>query len=185
MNKPRLKKCRVCGAQFRPFNSLAKACGITCALTLGREATAKKAKAEVKKEKDIFKLNDKSYQREKAQKAFNEFIRLRDANSGCISCSKPKGWNGQWHASHWKSRGARPDLAFNEDNVHKACSICNKWLSGNVGEYRKALIEKIGAERVHALENDQFSIRYSANEYYQMAKKYREESKKLRSFQNS
>ena len=181
MNKIKLKKCKACGEQFKPFNSLAKACGIQCALVLGREATAKKAKADAKKAKIEFRAADKSFQRNKAQKIFNEFIRLRDSNLGCVSCDKPKDWQGQWHASHWKSRGARPDLAFNEDNVHKSCSVCNKWLSGNVNEYRKSLVERIGQDRVEKLEKNINEVKRFADDYAKLSAIYQAKIKELKS----
>jgi hypothetical protein len=81
------------------------------------------------------------------QAVFNKYVRLRDSHLGCISCDKPKDWQGQWHASHYYSRGHSSALRFNLWNVHKSCSVCNSHLSGNIGEYTPAIIEKIGQER--------------------------------------
>ena len=36
--------------------------------------------------------------------------------------------------------------------MHKSCAQCNTFLSGNIAEFTKALIQKIGQERVDALE---------------------------------
>lgn len=174
------KKCAVCKEKFTPMSSLSRVCGMPCALDFAEKKTAKDKKKSNVEQKKKFLANDAPFQKAKAQKTFNEFIRLRDAELGCISCDKPKDWHGQWHASHWKSRGARPDLAFNEDNVHKACSVCNNWLSGNVGEFRKSLILKIGIERVGALEVDSGSKKYSAQDYSEISKIYTAKIKEIK-----
>lgn len=88
------------------------------------------------------------------QAVFNQYVRLRDIDQGCISCDKPKGWAGQWHASHYYSRGHSSSLRFNLLNCHKSCSVCNSHLSGNIGNYTPALIEKIGQSNFdYLLEN--------------------------------
>lgn len=173
MNKPRLKKCKACGEQFRPFNSLAKACGITCALTLGREATAKKAKAE-------YKAKDTTHLKALAQKVFNSYIRLRDEGEGCISCDKSKDWQGQWHAGHYLTVGARPQLRFNELQVWRQCSQCNLYLSGNLAQYRLKLIGRIGLEAVESLESDTSSAKFRAEDYSRIIADYRLKIKQLK-----
>ncbi|STS93497.1 protein NinG [Klebsiella grimontii] len=57
-------------------------------------------------------------------------------------------------AGHYRSRGKASHLRYNEDNIHKQCHHCNVQLSGNQQQYRISLVEKIGAERVEALENN-------------------------------
>lgn len=173
MNKPRMKKCKVCGEQFRPFNSMAKACGIQCALVLGRETTAKKAKAE-------FKAKDTAHLKALAQKVFNSFIRLRDEGEGCISCDKSKDWQGQWHAGHYMTTGARPQLRFNERNVSRQCSQCNLYLSGNLAQYRLKLIAKIGLKAVEELESDTSSAKFRAEDYTRIIAEYRLKIKQLK-----
>jgi hypothetical protein len=81
------------------------------------------------------------------QAVFNQYVRLRDCDFGCISCDKPFDWHGQFHASHYYSRGHSSGLRFNLWNVHKSCSVCNSHLSGNIGEYTPRLIKKIGQDR--------------------------------------
>lgn len=85
------------------------------------------------------------------QAVFNKYVRLRDINDGCISCDKDKYWQGQWHASHYFSRGHSSALRFNLHNVHKSCSVCNSHLSGNIGEYTPRLIDKIGYDKLEEL----------------------------------
>lgn len=175
------KKCKSCGVMFKPFSSLAKVCSMSCSLDyVGSQKAVKAKKAHVAQKKD-FLANDKSFQRAKAQKAFNEFIRLRDAHLGCISCDKPSDWGGQWHAGHYKTVGARPDLRFNEDNVHKQCSQCNNFLSGNLAQYRIALLAKIGSQRVLMLETDsETPKKYTAEDYAAITKTYQQKIKELK-----
>jgi hypothetical protein len=84
----------------------------------------------------------------KAQKAFNAFIRFRDAEKPCVACGKYK----IEHASHFYSVGSFSHLRFNEDNVHGSCMRCNYFLSGNLIEYRKSLEKRIGKERLELLD---------------------------------
>jgi hypothetical protein len=128
---------------------------------------------EARKQKVDFLKNDKSFQRAKAQKSFNEFIRLRDYELGCISCDKTKGWQGQWHAGHFKTVGARPDLRFNEDNCQKQCSVCNNYLSGNLAQYRENLISRIGIDRVSALDAPPKITKLSASDYGEINEHYK------------
>ena len=140
---------------------------------LGKAAKKEREfKAQTAKMKKEQRESDTSWWKDSAQKAFNKFIRLRDAELGCASCNKPSSWRGQWHASHFKSVGARPDLRFNEDNCHKACSVCNNYLSGNVGEFRKRIIEKIGIDRLLVLESDDGPCRLSIDDLKNIRAKY-------------
>ena len=90
-----------------------------------------------------------------AQSAFNRYVRWRDRHDPCISCGKyvPNKYGGNWDASHYRSRGSAPHLRFHLWNAHKSCVKCNRWLSGNIAEYRIALIQKIGLTKVLALES--------------------------------
>lgn len=84
----------------------------------------------------------------KSTKLFNEFIRKRDSEQPCISC-------GKYHtlqAGHYYSAGKYPELRFNEHNVNGQCKSCNYFKSGNLLEYRKNLISKIGIEAVEKLD---------------------------------
>lgn len=112
-------------------------------------------KAHIKRKKE---LKPKSKWLGELQTLVNTYVRLRDDKSGCISCDKPFDWNGQWHASHYYSRGHSSSLRFNLWNIHKSCSICNNHLSGNIGEYTPRLINKIGKERFNYLLNNKAKV---------------------------
>ena len=133
-----------------------------------------KQKAANKARKE-FNATDRSVLLKKAIKSFNEFIRLRDKNEHCISCgyvggSKPR----QFHAGHYKPAGGYSYLRFDENNVHKQCSICNNHLSGNLVPYRNALILKVGQQEVDRLEQPNQIKKWSVEELQGIIDKYRQ-----------
>ena len=120
---------------------------------LQRKAAAKQHKADkerVKRKKDW--LDD-------LQALVNQYVRLRDKGDGCISCDKSEGWAGQWHCSHYYSRGHSSSLRYNMHNMHKSCSQCNLHLSGNIEAYTPRLIEKIGQDNYDRLVERKSDIR--------------------------
>lgn len=141
-----------------------------------QEKARKQAHIERKK---VFEHNDRSKQIKDAQKAFNEFIRLRDIGRPCISCGRQH--TGQYHAGHYRSVGAAPHLRFNQFNVHRQCAPCNNHKSGNAIEYRINLIKKIGAERVEWLESQNEAIRLSIDDIRAIKDYYRKLSKRIKS----
>lgn len=155
------KKCKApgCGKHFKPSMTTQKVCSIACALAMSKDSKVQKvaAKAITKQARQDLqerreKLKSRAEYAKEAQAAINRYVRLRDAHLGCISCSKPASWQGQWHCSHFRSVGAAPHLRFNLWNMNKSCSACNNFLSGNIMAYRPALIEKIGQAKVDWLE---------------------------------
>lgn len=155
------KKCKApgCGKPFKPTMTTQKVCSIACALAVSKDSKVQKvaAKAITRQAREDLKarrekLKSRAEYAKEAQAAINRYVRLRDAHLGCISCSKPASWQGQWHCSHFRSVGAAPHLRFNLWNMNKSCSACNNFLSGNIMAYRPALIEKIGQAKVDWLE---------------------------------
>jgi hypothetical protein len=116
----------------------------------------KKARREAKDRK--LAIKPKSKWLAELQALVNKYIRLRDANEGCISCDKAASWQGQFHAGHYYSRGHSSSLRFNLHNIHKQCSVCNNHLSGNIGEYTPALISKIGLDKFEQLTANKSNI---------------------------
>lgn len=113
-----------------------------------------------------------------AQKQFNIYIRLRDADLPCISCQRHH--KGQYHAGHYRSRGAAPQLRFSEDNVHKQCAPCNNHRSGNISEYRINLVKKIGVEKVDEIESCQDVVKYSVDDFKAIIAEYKLKIKKIK-----
>jgi hypothetical protein len=116
-----------------------------------------------------------------AQREFNRFIRLRDKGKPCISCGRMH--SGQMHAGHYRSTGAHPGLRFHQMNCHAQCQPCNTQLSGNLIEYRKALVLMYGIEKVEWLDGPHPPAKWTIEELKQiktgfalMAKKLEKES---------
>jgi hypothetical protein len=114
------------------------------------------------------------------QRVFNDYIRERDRADKCISCEATEVF--RWDAGHYRTTKAAGQLRFNEDNCHKQCSRCNVHLSGNVTQYRLNLIDKIGLERVEALENNNAPAEWTREGLAEIRKKY---AKKLRELKQS
>ena len=118
-------------------------------------AWAKKRAKAAKVERDghkakLERLKSKAQWAKEAQQSFNRWIRERDAELPCVSCGRFH--QGQYHAGHYLTTGARPELRFDELNVHKQCSPCNLHLHGNPILYRLELINRIGIDALAALE---------------------------------
>jgi hypothetical protein len=93
----------------------------------------------------------------KATIKFNKFIRERDNGLPCISC----GTHTELQAGHFYSGGHYSCLKFNENNVHGQCKRCNYFLSGNLNEYRKNLVKRIGQPGIDEL--DRIAALYKRN----------------------
>lgn len=121
-------------------------------------AEAKVQRAENKRRKEAIKPRQQWLA--ECQAIANRYARIRDAKDGCISCDKPASWDGQWHGSHFRSVGAASAIRLNLWNIHKACSVCNHHLSGNIAGYRPRLVKKIGQDKVDWLEAQNHLVRY-------------------------
>lgn len=100
-----------------------------------------KDKKEFAKEKKKKLITTQDLKR-KLQPLVNKIARLIDAEKGCISCNH--GWEElpfrrKADAGHYTSVGSNESLRFNLFNIHKQCSICNTYLSGNQSKYIKGL----------------------------------------------
>lgn len=194
MCKPSRRKCKVCNEWFIPAYANIRWCcpehGAIYAMELRAKekvkAEAKRIKAKHEAEKaDRKRLAEKkqqvkplSYFIKQAQQAFNEFIRYRDREEACISCGRHH--EGQYHAGHFRTTGANPELRFNEDNVHKQCSPCNNHLSGNLIVYRPALIAKIGQARFDSLMGPHEMPKWKREDYIRIRDEYRAKLKAMK-----
>ena len=178
-----MTKCKVCKSEFVRRTMSHKTCSLECALTWLHQVKVKeKSKVDrldrVKTKKTLESLKTRSNWMKDAQQVFNEFIRNRDKTEPCISCQRFH--QGQYHAGHFVSVGSRPNLRFNEQNVHKQCAPCNNHLSGNIIQYRMNLIKKIGIEAVVQLETDFEPKKYTIDELKEIVQIYRKKVKMLK-----
>lgn len=191
LSKPKeyRKTCKHCGEKFKPSMTTQKVCCVACAIAVapdGREKAVKAIQANARKEHAAQKekVKPKGQHAREAQAVFNEWVRLRDAELGCVSCDKPASWDGQWHASHFRSVGSSPEHRFNPLNVHKACSICNNHLSGNILGFKPELERRIGAEALEQLLGPCPPKRYTIADLQAIKAEYREKIKQLKAQMN-
>ena len=179
------KKCRVatCGASFVPARMGQAVCSPACALIDGpRHAPkARKALADIER-KDIKvrkeKLKSRADHAKDTQQAFNEWVRLRDADLPCVSCGRHH--DGQYHAGHYRTVAANPAIRFEPLNVHKQCAPCNNHKSGDIVNYRIELVKRIGAEAVEWLEGPHEPKKYTVEQLKAMTAEYRAKTRELK-----
>ncbi|MEQ5209040.1 recombination protein NinG [Proteus sp. fly-1067] len=194
MQKLRRRRCKICREWFIPKQSFQNWCSPEHGFELSEQQRNKdreKALAKLKKEnqekereaKDKLKarkleVKPLSYFTKQAQTAFNAFIRERDKDEPCISCGRFH--EGQYHAGHYRTTGANPELRFDEDNCHKQCAPCNNHLSGNIENYTPRLIEKIGQERFDRLMGSHELPKWKREGYERIRDHYRAKLKELK-----
>ena len=178
--KKRCRQCKTYGITGDMINiNGAYFCNMEEVIEYAYKNKDKGAKIKHTAQKKALTDNDKAFRTKCAQAAFNAFIRERDKLLGCVSCDKDANWQGQWHAGHYKTTKARPDIRFNEQNCWKQCSICNNHLSGNIGEYTPRLIERIGHDRFLALGLNKVR-RYTCEELKGIELKYKKKLKDIK-----
>lgn len=160
-----MPRCKICRDKFEPRYFLQKTCvNPSCLAKWAREVTMTKQKESDKVRKEALKSAG-DYTKE-AQSAINKYVRIRDSKKPCVSCgcSLSVSYGGTTDCGHYRSRGSASHLRFNLFNMAAQCSRCNRYLSGNVVEYRIELIKRIGVERVERLEHNneprKFTIEY-------------------------
>lgn len=172
---PNPKKCKCCPEKFIPRNSLQTVCSPKCAIQLANQIFERKQKRLEKEQRAAWNkrkadVKPLSHWMNMTQRAFNDYIRVRDGNI-CISCGSTTAVS--YHAGHYRTTAAASQLRFNEDNVHSQCAACNVHHSGAIGPYRINLIAKIGLQRVLALESNNEPHRYTREELDSLRARYR------------
>ncbi|HWT68112.1 MAG TPA: recombination protein NinG [Pseudomonas sp.] len=182
----RRKRCPSCRVMFVPARSSQAVCGeIKCAIAHGQsekgQKTARKALAdvgrrEIKVRKE--KLKTRADHLKDTQRAFNAWVRLRDAKLPCVSCGRHH--QGKYDAGHYRTVGSNPALRFEPLNCHRQCSPCNTRLSGNIVNYRIELVKRIGAELVEWLEGPHEAKRYTIEDLKAITAEYRAKTRELK-----
>jgi hypothetical protein len=173
MSFGKTKKCKYCKERFEYVNSFQPFCfKEECIKEHNLKHKAKKSR-ELKKE---FKENDKSTLKELAQKLVNQYVRLRDLNSPCISCGYI-GNGRKWNAGHFKPQGNNQQLRYYTLNIFIQCEQCNSFKSGNLVPYRENLIKKIGLNKVEWLESNHETKKYDVEYLQRLIKIFRKKIK--------
>lgn len=180
-SRSKQKKCIVCGSLFDQYNSLQKVCGVTCAMKYSKKKNELKRKKDERKRMDLLKeeLMTLSDWKQKLQKTFNEYIRLRDAEKGCVSCGISLK-NRKFDAGHFYA-STYEGLRYNELNVHGQCVPCNRNKHGNIHEYRKRITDRITPEELKWLdENRHIPLKLKIYEIKQEIEKYKQKIKAIK-----
>lgn len=177
---PKPRACEYCGKDFVPFQSMQKVCStLKCARGYVKKLNAVRTK-EWRERKAALQTIPELIK--EADKAFSAYIRLRDRLAGhaCISSGRPLDWSGnKVDAGHYRSRGAASHLRYHEDNCHAQTKLDNQWKAGNVVEYRIRLIQRIGVERVEALEQDNEPCKWTREKLLDVIATYKAKKKEL------
>lgn len=159
-----MPKCKHCKKPASTKFGLNYFCDTECAYNRARAIQAKKASKESserrKRDKErLVQLKRPSEHASEAQELFNKMRRLecllwfkeRGLEPVCISCQKPLG-DDQWACGHYKTRGARKDLAFERLNTHLQHNFhCNKNKSGDIEGQKIGYAMIYGAEEAESI----------------------------------
>lgn len=145
-------------------------------------AAAKVELAETRRRKEAIKTIPELIK--EAQHAFNAYIRARDHDKPCVSCDAPPPDMSKLHAGrdagHYRSTGSASHLRFHPDNCHAQCVKCNQWGAGKAVEYRMRLLQRIGLDRVEALESDNTPHKWTREELIAIRDTYKAKLKEMK-----
>jgi len=162
--------------------------GFAAAIQAKREREEwKKSREAIRAEKADIRQRKEALKRipdyiKEAQHAFNAYIRQRDRLQPCVCCGMPltlDAVGGGFDCGHYRSTGSASHLRFNEDNAHGQRKVCNRYGAGRAVDYRIGLIQRIGIERVEALEADNQPRKWTREELKEITQTYRKKLKEL------
>lgn len=186
-----MPRCKYCSEKYTPARSMqpGSVCNsVECQAKHAMQIIEKQRKSREKAE-DIAAREDRKVVRmkleelktphqkrskliQKVEKSTRDVRRTEELlkGRGCISCNRSQqeviqtdGWKpgGAFDAGHFCSKGARPNLRFEPDNIWLQCKSCNagsaKYARKGATvakQYRENLILLIGLARVEELEAD-------------------------------
>jgi len=182
------KKCRYsqCDKYFFPFRSTQVTCfNPKCSLGYNREKQAKQTQRIGKElanppQDNKPKVKKLSEHEADARKQFQIWVRLRDNLRPCISCNVV--FTKLWDGGHYFKAELYSGLIFTEENCHKQCRKCNRYLHGNESAYRIGLVNRYGEDYVKRLEDLSLSNRskkWTREEYLEIESYYKLKIKQL------
>ena len=129
------------------------------------------------------KSKTKKLSKQKADRAFSKFIRLRDSNSNglsqCITCGTFKNWK-DMDCGHFISRRFE-STRYDEKNANSQCKKCNRFENGNQFEHGVKIDEKYGkgtAEKL--LQKSKMICKRKQFDYEMIAQEYRDKFDNLK-----
>jgi len=182
ITQPKKKRCSACRELYQPWSSLQKACSLGCAQVVAVKDLDRKQSDQEKEAREWIRkrkaeLKPRSHHIRDAQTAFNAYVRARDEGLPCVSCGRYH--DGQWHAGHYRTVGAHPELRFEETNCHRQCAPCNNHKSGDIVNYRINLLKRIGQEALNWLEGPHEAKKYSLDQIKAIKADYRARAREL------
>lgn len=193
--KPKPRKCKVkaCRKPFEPAQPFIDWCSPDCGSILAIDKLAKRkvasARADrVETKRKLEKFKTKNQWVADVQVAFNQFIHARDKDQPCICCGKffdaaDTLTGGKWDAGHYLSRGAHPNLRFDERNVHRQIKGHNRPGGTTRAAFRDGMAVRIGLAAVEALEADHAPRHYTIDQLKAMKAEYQAKLKALKAAQ--
>lgn len=150
-----MARCPHCRETYTRKRMGQKSCEkIPCAIEAGNlrkekmleQRAREKRKAERQRALDLKPIQ---YWLKRTERVVNALARALEEDDPCISCGT---WDAlEWHAGHFIPVGRSKAIRFDLANIHKQCDECNTHKHGNVTEYEKRLVWKIGKQEVERL----------------------------------
>ena len=177
------KTCKWCKQKFEPSRPTKICCSPDCEYDYGLKHAARAEHIRGLEDRKVIKIKleaikPKAKWAAEAQTAVNAYRREVFKGEPCISCGKHH--TGQYHAGHFISRGSQPALRYEESNIWLQCQPCNVALSGNLLNYRKALIARIGIDKVEWLEGEHEPKKYTIPDLQAIKAHYTAKLKELK-----
>lgn len=182
------KKCRYCKTYSPASEGIQVPLGHFCSMAHAIEYSRREAptvrRKQVRKDKREYLADNLPHQLKLTQTAFNKLIRLLDKGKPCISSGKP--WADTFHAGHFKTVGAHPELRFDARNCHGQSAGDNlatdrrKSMERSVMEsYEANLVQRYGQAIVDYLNGPHEPKHYTCDELREMRKVFNAESRRL------
>ena len=182
------RKCACCKNRFNVdgmiVTPLQAFCSMAHAIEYSRREAPTVRRKRVRKDKREYLADNLPHQLKLTQTACNRLVRLLDEGRCCVSCNKS--WADTFHAGHFKTRGAHPELRFDLRNIHGQCAGCNlaadrrKSMERSVMEsYEANLVQRYGQALVDYLNGPHEPKHYTCDQLREMRREFNAESKRL------
>lgn len=179
-----MPRCKNCRNKFEPKAFLEKYCqNHDCQIEKNTQMALKNLAKYKKEKKERVKQTKESLQTKSdyvkiLQILVNRYVKLRDTGLPCISCQKEI--KNKRDSGHYFSVGNYPSVRFDLRNINSQCINCNQFNGGNLIEYRKHLITKIGQNEFDDLDRLAHQNRqYTIDEVKDLIKEYKEKIKQI------
>ena len=172
-----MPRCKKCKEKFEALHFNQKYCTKTeCFEEWINKAKAVQWKKKKRRMKEELKTTS-DYVKE-AQKWVNKYVRLRDKDKGCVSCGTPL--VGKYDAGHFFSAGGHASVRFDLRNINAQCVFCNQHLHGDLYNYHKELLKRIGSEEFNKLEQRSKGVhKHDKEELKQLIKEFKQKCKEI------